>query len=366
MARTLLASGYGNEIVSISFDPSTASLSSLGTTSVADAPTWVARHPNSSVVYTGAEFHEPNGVLHAFALGAEGALTSLGTAESGAGPVHLAISKDRRHLYTANYASGSLSTVELDSEGRFVEGSTDTLTFKGTGPNRARQEQSHIHGVYVDPTGHYLLATDLGTDVLRVFDISSGKPSALPSVSLPAGYGPRHLIISPPDARSSRTLVYLIEELSNTIAVFEVEYPSAKQAAFNLKEIQREVSVLPPNAKDTPGDWTAAELALSPSGAFLYATSRSPVDNPAPFDTLAVFPVGADGALLGAHAKYINLGGTGPRHFALSPEGKYLAVALERTSEVVVFEVLEGREDELREVGRLKGVKQPTCVVWLP
>ncbi|BGP39148.1 hypothetical protein JCM10450v2_003103 [Rhodotorula kratochvilovae] len=364
--RTLLTSGYGNEINALSFDAAVGSLSKVGTTAVPDAPTWLTLSPTRPVVYTGAEFSEPDGVLHAFTYDEAGTLTPLGgTAQSGAGPVHFALSKDGRYLYTANYGSGSLSTVELDGDGRFVEGSSETLTFKGTGPNKARQEMPHVHGVYVDPTGQYLLAADLGTDVLRVFEISSGKPSALPSITLPPGNGPRHLVISPPDARSSRTLIYLIEELSNTIAVFEAEYPGEKQGAFNLKEIQREVSVLPPDAKDTPGDWTAAELALSPSGAFLYATNRSPVDNPAPYDTLTIFPVGADGSLLAAQAKYFNLDGRGPRHFALSPEGRFLAVPLERTSEVVVYEVPEGREDELHEVARLKGVDQPTCIAWL-
>ena len=39
---------------------------------------------------------------------------------------------------------------------------------------------------------------------------------------------------------------------------------------------------------------------------------------------------------------------------------------LERTSECVVYEVAQGKEDELSEVARLKGVNQPTCVAWLP
>ena len=87
--------------------------------------------------------------------------------------------------------------------------------------------------------------------MIRVFDISSGKPSSLPSISRPAGNGPRHLIFSPPNARSDRTLVYLIEEMGNTVGVFEVEYPSENQPALRLNAIQREVSVLPPDAKDT-------------------------------------------------------------------------------------------------------------------
>lgn len=91
----------------------------------------------------------------------------------------------------------------------------------------------------------------MGSDVLRVVKIASGAFEDLPAISLPPGNGPRHLLIVPPNERSSRTLVYLIEELSSTIAVFELEYPSDKQGALNLKEIQREVSTLPPDWKDS-------------------------------------------------------------------------------------------------------------------
>jgi 6-phosphogluconolactonase (cycloisomerase 2 family) len=43
-----------------------------------------------------------------------------------------------------------------------------------------------------------------------------------------------------------------------------------------------------------------------------------------------------------------------------------MAVALERTSEVVVYEVDEQRQDRLTEIARLKDVDQPTCIQWLP
>lgn len=104
---------------------------------------------------------------------------------------------------------------------------------------------------YIDPTGDYLLAADLGADVLRVVKIADDSFDDLPALSLPPGNGPRHLVIVPPSEASSRTLVYLIEELSSTLAVFELEYPSGSQTALSLKEVQREVSTLPPDWKDT-------------------------------------------------------------------------------------------------------------------
>lgn len=126
---------------------------------------------------------------------------------------------------------------------RACVGSTDSA--------RAERERVAPDRSYVDPTGDYLLAADLGSDVLRVARISSGTLEDLPAISLPPGNGPRHLLIVPPNERSSRTLVYLIEEISSTVAVFELEYPSEKQGALNLKELQREVSTLPPDWKDS-------------------------------------------------------------------------------------------------------------------
>ncbi|GJN89675.1 hypothetical protein Rhopal_002662-T1 [Rhodotorula paludigena] len=370
MVHTLLTSGYGNEVAALSFDPAAGSLTKTHTTQIANAPTWLTLSPTHDLAYTGAEFSEPDGVLTALAFDrATGAVREVSTATVGAGPVHFALSRDGTSLYSANYGSGSVSRVQLDADGTFVPGSSESLSFKGTGPNKARQEAPHPHGIYVDPTGKYLLCADLGTDVLRVFDIASGAPVALPSISLPPGNGPRHLLLaSPTAAASGKTLLYLIEELSNTIAVFEVEYPrdGAEQPALSLKEIQREVSILPADATDTPGDWTAAELAFSPCGRFLYASNRSPVDNPAAYDTLTVFSLAASGALVVPPVQYVNLGGRGPRHFSLDPSGQFVAVALERTSEAVVFRIGEGSKgDELVEVARVKDVKQPTCIVWL-
>lgn len=122
-----------------------------------------------------------------------------------------------------------------------------------------------------------------------------------------------------------------------------------------------------------PGEWTAAEIVLSPNGRFLYATNRSPVDNLAAYDTLTIFELTASGAVNTVRSpKFVNLGGLGPRHVSLSPKtanqpaGKYLAVALERSNEVIVLELDQDKQDEMKEVARVKDVDQPTCIQWLP
>ncbi|GAA6016121.1 hypothetical protein JCM10207_004451 [Rhodosporidiobolus poonsookiae] len=369
MAFTLLASGYGGVIETLSLDLSASpSLTKTSSTPAGNAPTWLTLS-SKGVVYTGDEFSEPDGELHAFTVDKDGKLSPLNSTKSGAGPVHFVLSPDGKNLYSANYGSGSLTAVAVNADGSFEDKAPVTFNFTGTGPNAARQEMPHIHGVYVDPTGQYLLATDLGGDQLKVYKINGSQLDALPSISLPAGNGPRHLVMSPPSASSSQTLLYLIEELSSTIAVFEILYPTTPEGPLSLRAIQKDVSTLPPDSKSTPGAWDAAEVALSADGRYLYASNRAPLDPHPDSDTLTIFELNGEGGVVsGATPTYLSLGGRGPRHFSLSPkkdgvpQGKYVAVGLQRTNEVVVYET-NGKD--FTEIARAKDVKEPTCVIWL-
>ncbi|GAA5948824.1 hypothetical protein JCM10213_008696 [Rhodosporidiobolus nylandii] len=369
MPFTLLASGYSSDISTLSLDLSASpSLIKTSTVPAGTAPTWLTLSP-TKVVYTGDEFSEPDGALSAFTVGKDGQLSPLSQAKSGTGPVHFVLSKSGRTLYSANYGSGSLTTVGIKEDGGFVEGSEKTVSYTGTGPNKERQEGPHPHGVFLDPTGDYLLVADLGTDMLRVYYVADDMFEERPAISLPPGNGPRHLVVSPPSNSSSKTLLYLVEEITSTLAIFEVIYPPSSDDTLSLAAIQTELSTLPPDASSFQGDWTAAELAFSADGKYLYVSNRAPLDPHPESDTLAIFEINAEGGVVTSQPPtFFALGGRGPRHFSLTPKkdgvpaGKYMAVALQRTNEVVVFEA-EGKN--LTEVARVKDVKEPTAVVWL-
>ena len=71
----------------------------------------------------------------------------------------------------------------------------DRFRFAGSGPNPDRQAEPHAHQVVVD--GAELLVADLGTDQLHRLMIDDGgrfSPLA-PAVRLPAGSGPRHMVV---------------------------------------------------------------------------------------------------------------------------------------------------------------------------
>jgi 6-phosphogluconolactonase len=94
----------------------------------------------------------------------------------------------------ADYGSGTVCSAPVGPDGRLGERS-GFWRFAGSGPDSDRQEAPHAHQVVVD--GAEVLVPDLGTD--RVHRLRLGDDGELleagPPVLLPAGSGPRHLVV---------------------------------------------------------------------------------------------------------------------------------------------------------------------------
>ncbi|GAA6025686.1 hypothetical protein JCM11491_005222 [Sporobolomyces phaffii] len=419
ITRTLFATGYGGQIHTLSFNPSTPSLASTSSVSAGTAPTWLTLHPTLPLLYTGDEFSSPDGVLSTFSIddSNSSSLAPIGHAgKSKEGPVHFVLSPDGGELYSACYSAGALSSTKLLDNGTFdADKRGQTFVYGGKGPNPDRQEGPHAHGVAIDPTGQFLFCTDLGTDQLHVYRISKDRIDLATSISTAKGSGPRHLVFSKLSSNSTGSLFYLVSELSNTVSVYELVYPESDPApppppaglppveaikaedagtppprpdpvptpavpTPKINPIQLDVSILPPNHTDLapPGDWTAAELALSPDEKTLYVSNRAPVEPSLPkTDYMTIFSLDGAGKVVveggnDTTTRFVELGGVGPRHFMSSPkatrgndtdeEGKYMAVAFQRTNEVVVYRV--GGAEGLSEVARVGGIEGATAVVW--
>lgn len=138
----------------------------------------------------------------------------------GADACHLAISPDGAWVAVANYSSGQLTLFRAPA-GDELESAVDVLQCEGSGPVAERQESSHCHQVtWLD--GRHLLVCDLGADrvwVVRVED--DAKLAQLGAIALPAGFGPRHLVLRE-DADGTRLFV-LCGELSGQLAVVRHE-----------------------------------------------------------------------------------------------------------------------------------------------
>jgi 6-phosphogluconolactonase (cycloisomerase 2 family) len=157
------------------------------------SPTWLTRHPTLPVLFATGETNP--GTLSSLRFDDDGALSLLSTVETaGDGACHVAISPDGQHALVASYLSGVLSVFEVRPNGTLSD-LVDSVEFVGSGPVADRQEGPHAHQVvFVDDL---VLCCDLGADRIHRLrlDPSGALIPAGEALRLPAGSGPRHLVV---------------------------------------------------------------------------------------------------------------------------------------------------------------------------
>jgi 6-phosphogluconolactonase len=146
---------------------------------------------------------------------------------------------------------------------------------------------------------------DLGLDrvLVRAFDPATSKlGDELLEIPTAAGAGPRHLAFS-----KDETLAFVINELDGTVLV----------ARRNGRGDYLPAATAPALPAGFTGANTTAEIEPSPDERFVYASNRG-------HDSIVVFR--REGERL-IPIQHIPCGGKHPRHFKLSPCGKWLLCA---------------------------------------
>ena len=246
--------------------------------------------------------------------------------QTGADPcfvMHYAEQYIGAYMMTADYSGGSVSVFPI-ANGQIGE-RVEQICFEGSGPVEGRQESSHIHQLKAVPNAEgYILASDLGADVIRLLKTGKGEGTAsnpgtlelthVEDIECPAGSGPRHMEFSA-DGR----MLYCIAELSGEVLVYKVS--SKKKPAFKL--VQRIQA-------DEVNAGGSADIHMHPSGQWLYTSHR--LEN----DGISIFKVLKDGKL-----EKIGYAHTGrhPRNFMITPDGKILVVACRDDRSLQVFRI---------------------------
>lgn len=348
------------------------------------SPSWLTLNKQNNILYLIDEgLTGPNGTLVAYRTNpATGVLSELHRAEALQGGVYGTFFSNGAALAVPHYTGSSLQTYSIDANGGMTLLQTFTFTMAHAGPVPNRQDAPHPHETILDPTGQYILVTDLGADLVRVFAVnpSSSTPTLTATASLQAkaGSGPRHGAFSL-DPVSGEYVFYLAGEIAATVTGYRVAY-QPNRGGLVFTEVTNGVypSLGPghPVPATTTGESTGvtAELTFSPDGKFLIASNRRdlsfnattrPISYPIPSDSLATwrFKAGAtDGEL-----EFLGLfpaGGSYPRQFSLNRAGDLVAVGLQESQRVVVME----RDTEsgffVRQVAEVGVEGAITCVVW--
>jgi len=308
------------------FDAATGQLTSVGLAAESTDPSFVAAHPSGKYLYAVNEVGnydgKKSGTVSAFAIDHKsGRLTLLNqVASGGADPCYVSLDKTGKHVLVANYSGGSVAVFPVLKDGRLGEASA-FVQHQGSGANKERQEGPHAHWIQTSPDNRLAAVSDLGLDelVLYRFDAAKGSlvPNDPPFVKVSPGSGPRHAAFHP-----NGKFVYVLNEMQSTVVVFSYDPSTA-----TLKTLQQ-LSTLP---KDFTGQNDTAELAVHPSGKFLYASNRG-------HDSIAIFSIDSVKGTL-TPTGHVATGGKTPRNFAIDPTGKYLLAANQASDDIVIFRI---------------------------
>ena len=320
--RTVYVGTYTNGaskgIYAFRFNSSTGKASEPALAAESSNPAFLVLHGNRRFLYAANE--NPNGAVSAFSIDpANGRMTLLNSVSSrGSGPCHVALDRTGKWLFVANYNSGSVALFPVAADGKLEEAST-VMQHSGSSVHRDRQEGPHAHEVVVSADNRFVLVPDLGTDQVMIyrFDASKGELTrAAPGFAKAApGAGPRHLVFG-----SDGSFVYVLNELASSITAFR--YQDGR-----LDERQT-VSTLPDDFK---GVTSGAEIAVHPTGKYLYASNRG-------HDSIALFRVDSGQGTLAA-AGHVSTRGRTPRNFAIDPGGAYLLAANQDSGTIIVFRI---------------------------
>ena len=238
-----------------------------------------------------------DGRLYA-ALEGEGTILVDGERLSSGGiwPCHIGLYG--HDVVIANYFDGRLALLS----GQVVEPEP------GSGPH-PKQDAPHAHATALVAPG-VLLKADLGADRVDVLSLVDGVLTPMSSLALPAGTGPRDLLVN-------QGVVYVLGEHGRTITI--VEWTGDALRVLD--------TVALPGALPADG---AASLALG--GGYLYTALRGS-------NQIAVLTVSADGRVLEGVTS-ISSAGNWPRHIVL--DGAVLHVANQLSNGVASFSIGAG------------------------
>jgi 6-phosphogluconolactonase (cycloisomerase 2 family) len=175
------------------------------------------------------------------------------------------------------------------------------------------------------------------------FDAAAGKLVSCDPPFVKARYGaiPRHIAFHP-----HAPCAYVVNEMDSTVNAYRWDTQRG-----TLQPFQR-IATTPDSYT---GDNTGAEIAVLPSGRFLYASNRG-------HDSIVIFSIDRqDGSL--AHVGWESVQGRKPRFFGLDPDASHLYAANENSHTIVEFDI-DPASGKLAPTGQVIETGSPACIVF--
>ena len=324
------------------FTASTGKLTSIGLVGETASPSFLAVHPNQKFLYAVNEIGnfegKKAGSVSSFSMDTKtGQLKLINTVSTkGDGPCHLGVDPTGKWLYVANYGGGSAAEYPIKADGSLGEASK-FVQHAGSSVNKQRQAGPHAHSTVFSPDGKTVYVNDLGLDQIipyKVGGMTAGEP-----VKIAPGNGPRHLAFAP-----NGKFAYVMTEMTGSVVAF-------KYSGGKFEELQTIA------AAEAAPNMSGAEIAVHPSGKFVYASIRG-------LNHIAVFAVDpAKGTL--TQVERVPSGGKTPRNFAIDPTGAFLLAAHQDSDNITEFKI-DQKTGKLTPTGDNLEAFSPVCITFVP
>lgn len=335
LGAKLLVTHFSGPLYTLDFNPSSSSLKiSSQASGCGQIPTWLTLDKESRTLYCFDESWYGSGVLSQYTVKSDSSVSLVASASTPGNSVHGALyggSNGKGFVVTSEYSPSTITTYKLPITAQSKPIQTLSFTMSAPGPRPDRQDKPHPHAAFTDPTGAYLIVPDLGADLTRIFkiDANSGKLTSCPAIaSLPAD-GPRHGVFR--KTTSGALKYYSLNEISSSVGVYDVTYPSSSSGCLSLKLVQ----TLSNYGPGKTGLTTEKSAEIRISGDFLYATNRNDQTFGKEQDSIAIFKIGgSDGKL--TFQELTNSYGYYPRSMSVNKAGTYVAIGGQTTANVAI------------------------------
>jgi len=265
------------------------------------------------------------------------------------------IEKLYKHIDTMQLSQSLQTAQETKSnQRRLVKNREDHWKHRQCGP--------HAHSVHFYKK--WVFIPDLGENCIFQFgwDPENGVMMEFEAqIKLKEGAGPRHMVFHP-----HLKCCYVSNELNSSISVLKIDDTESDKIKCRLKCIQ-DVDTDKDMAEEQD-IWKknyVAEIGMSKDGKFIYCSNRG-------YDTIAIFKILLDQNGILEPVSFASTFGKTPRHFAITPDNKYLIGANQDSNNLVVFKRnLEKGTLELvqkytdKELGNI-GFAAPNFVLFTP
>lgn len=332
-------------------DTSNGKLELIGLQKPHDRATTLLTHPKLPVLYAALDVESDRtrgSNVHSFAIDrASGALTEINNVSSGGlDATQFRLDLPSSTLLVANHDSGDVTTLPVNADGS-VGAVVSLQKHSGTGPH-PRQNHPQAHGVAVDPSGRFVVASDFGADRLFFYRFDrqthalAPAPAPTPFESTPPGSGPRHLVF-PPHSK----YLYLLTEFSAELRSYAWD---AKEGRVQL------VSTLPTHAGTDNGQpKSGSDLLTSGDGRLLYISLRGEQNS------IVVYATGPSGKL--TEMQRLPSGGKTPWSIGIDRSGHWLLATNEGSNLVSMF-AIDGKTGKLTATDQSISVPRPVAVAF--